>query len=172
MGGGVPYPGTGLEIGAVAAYAAQFQRQVIHWLAPGLGPRRPADAAKAPLPVPLILTHGAGRLPPSGSTAGCARHAAFTPLRLDCGLRPLADSPSRGSRRSRAARRRLMRWGVDAGAARLRWAPTAICGRRIRGFLEPSGWRPGIIFCLPIPTRPRRRRIASSGVFPAPFPVR
>ena len=42
------------------------------------------------------FTHGARRLPPSGSTAGSARHAAFAPLRLDCGLRPLADSPSRG----------------------------------------------------------------------------
>ena len=34
--------------------------------------KRSHDAAKAPLPVLLIVTHGAGRLPPSGSTAGSA----------------------------------------------------------------------------------------------------
>ena len=41
---------------------------------------------------PLLVIYEAPRLPPTGSTAG----AAFAPHRLDCGLRPLADSPSRG----------------------------------------------------------------------------
>ena len=63
-------------------------------------------------------------------------------------------------------------WGECPAPGSSRLPRGATCGRRIRGFLEPSGWRPGIIFCLPIPTRPRRRRIAPSGVFPAPFPVR
>ena len=52
---------------------------------------------------PLRLD-GTRRLPPSGSTGRgvCPPPArrdaafAFAPLRLDCGLRPLADSPSRG----------------------------------------------------------------------------
>ena len=30
------------------------------------------EAANAPLPVPLLVTHGARCLPPTGSTAGCA----------------------------------------------------------------------------------------------------
>ncbi len=55
---------------------------------------------------------GVGRVPSTGGhgMVGEVRGgSAFAPHRLDCGL-------------LRAARRRLMRWGVDAGAAKLRSA--------------------------------------------------
>ena len=43
-----------------------------------------------------------------------------------------------------------VRWGVSAGdfseSCFHGLTPTAKCGRRIRGLLEPPGWRPGIFF--------------------------
>ena len=56
--------------------------------------KRSNAAARVPLPVPLIVTHRAWRPPPPA----CIRRSSITP-------------PLRGSRRSRAGRRRLMRWG-------------------------------------------------------------
>ena len=73
---------------------------------------------------------GTPRLPPSGSTAGSALSPTPPQGGSDTGT-PYASlkitPPSRGSRRSRAARRRLMRWGVEAGHARPR--PSAMPGR-------------------------------------------
>ena len=109
-----------------------------------IGRRCPMRPAGSPQALERSCQGFAARAADSHSR-GRARDAAFAPLRLDCGLRPLADSPSRGSdtgapyaslkitpplrgsRRSRAARRRLMRWGVEAGHARSR--PSAMPGR-------------------------------------------
>ena len=78
---------------------------------------------------PLRLD-GTRRLPPSGSTAGSALSPTPPQGGSDTGT-PYASlkitPPLRGSRRSRAARRRLMRWGVEAGHARSR--PSAMPGR-------------------------------------------
>ena len=70
------------------------------------------------MPSRLIVTYGVRCLPPSGSTAGSA--LSPTPPQGGSDLERLMQAsgitpPSRGSRRSRAARRRLMRWGGDAG---------------------------------------------------------
>ena len=76
--------------------------------------KRSNDAARVPLPVPLIVTHRAWRLPPSGSTAGSALSPTPPPGGSDlkaCIRRSSITPPLRGSRRSRADRRRLMRWG-------------------------------------------------------------
>ena len=76
--------------------------------------KRSNDAARVPLPVPLIVTHRAWRLPPSGSTAGFALSPTPPPGGSDlqaCTRRSSITPPLRGSRRSRAGRRRLMRWG-------------------------------------------------------------
>ncbi len=82
--------------------------------------KRSNDAAKAPLPVPLIVTRGVAWFPPSGSTAGSALSPTPPQGGSDTGT-PCASleitPPLRGSRRSRAARRRLMRWGGGRRAA-------------------------------------------------------
>ena len=68
--------------------------------------------------VPLIVIYGAGCLPPTGSTAGSALSPTPPQGGSDTGT-PYAGRkitpPLRGSRRSRADRRRLMRWGGPAG---------------------------------------------------------
>ena len=78
--------------------------------------RKPPNA-RTPPPLPLIVTHGARCLPPTGSTAGFALSPTPPQGGSDTGA-PYASlkitPPLRGSRRSRAARQRLMRWGVEA----------------------------------------------------------
>ena len=74
-----------------------------------------APRALALLAVLLILTHGTWRLPPTGSTAGSALSRLPPQGGSAAGLPFANHSPLEGESQKRAGRRRLMRWGVDAG---------------------------------------------------------
>ena len=109
-------------------------------ISPTLDQRSQNDAADTP----LIVTHGTRRLPPSGSTAGSALSPTPPQGGSDTGA-PYASlislPPLRGSRRSRAARRRLMRWGGSS------WSFLPLGGNlfSLSVFLRGPSW---ICFCL------------------------
>ncbi len=90
-------------------------------------PRLPPTGSTAGSALSPTFTYGARRLPPTGSTAGSALSPTPPQGGSDSGA-PYASleitPPLRGSRRSRAVRRRLMRWGDSRQAPKrrlMRW---------------------------------------------------
>ena len=90
---------------------------------------------------------GVRRLPPTGSTAGSALSPTPPQGGSDLAACIWCSSitpPLRGSRRSRAARRWLMRWGADAGLQRTTQDLTAA---------PPAGVR-SLLLSATVPARP------------------